>query len=66
MNKSPGNKSPGNKSLGNNSHLGNFFLTVLIFLKISLIGSVMTNGNLKCHKPYFLLELLLEPYSLDG
>ena len=38
----------------------------LIFLKISLIGSVMMNGNLNCHKPYFLLEPSLEPYFLGG
>ena len=44
----------------------NIFLTFLIFLKISLIGSAMMNGNLNCHKPYFLLELSLEPYSLGG
>ena len=57
-----------NKSLGNKRKflVRNIFQTFLIFLQISLIGSVMMNGNLNCHKPYFLLELLLEPYSLVG
>ena len=50
-------KIPGYKYFSNFPH----FLK-----KISLIGSVMMNGNLNCHKPYFLLELSLEPYSLGG